>query len=1001
MAETAPGAHRPSDDATPDEPHDAGTVAYTLDGRAASARPGEVIISAAERAGTYIPRFCYHPRMEPVGMCRMCLVEVSGPRGATLQPACFVTVAEGMEVTTASEKVKKAQDGVLEFLLVNHPLDCPVCDKGGECPLQDQTLAYGPGESRFVEEKRHFEKPIAISDLVLLDRERCIQCARCTRFAEEIAGEALIDFAGRGERVEVATFPGRPFSSYFSGNTVQICPVGALTATPYRFTARPWDLEQVESTCTTCAFGCRVAVQSSTNRLTRLLGLDADPVNQGWLCDKGRFVFESVNGDEVSDAPQGPELGDADVDVVPATASQIGSAGVSRGQFMGEVAEAREARGRRLAAPLVRKGGELVEVGWGEALAAAAAGLDAARRRGGPGAVAVLGGARCSNEGAYAWTKLAKGVLGTDSVDAQLGDGLPAELVLGLPRASIDDACAARTVVLLSGDVREELPVLFLRLRAAARSGSTTLVELSARPTSLSAYAAVSLRTRPGDTLSVVESLVDDGPVAVPAHPEGALIAEEDMARVRALLRDGDGQGSSPPGTGVVVVLGRPSLAEHAGVVAGAARRLAAALPGATFLPALRRGNVMGALELGMAPGLLPGRVSLDAAREWFSAAWGSVPDRRGLDAAGMLASLAGAGAGAGETSDGVRALVVVGADPLDDFCDHQLARTALEAAEFVVVVAGHRGATTEMADVVLPVAVEHERAGTTTNIEGRVSHLAQKLVPPGQAWPDWIIATELASELGADLGFASIEDVWDEIERLAPVFAGVSAAVLASAPAHDGVLVPSGSGGSSGGPRRAGVLPTDPMATPGVESVQRQGAAPRVGHAEPPGAGERAAARRPLARAGGDKTVPSPQPHAGLDELVGALAAAQVPAADSYSLRLVSSRRLYDSGAAIAHSPSLVPLVDEATARVNPYDLDRIGASDGDPILVRSARGSLTLPCAADDTVPKGVVAVDWNLPMPAGGPDGAAASPGPHAAATLIDASAAVTDVRVESVR
>ena len=165
--------------------------------------------------------------MKPVGMCRMCLVEVSGPRGATLQPACFIAATEGMEVVTASDKVKKAQDGVLEFLLVNHPLDCPVCDKGGECPLQDQTLAYGPGESRFVEEKRHFEKPIAISDLVLLDRERCIQCARCTRFAEEVAGEAQIDFAGRGEHVEVATFPDEPFSSYFSGNTVQICPVGA------------------------------------------------------------------------------------------------------------------------------------------------------------------------------------------------------------------------------------------------------------------------------------------------------------------------------------------------------------------------------------------------------------------------------------------------------------------------------------------------------------------------------------------------------------------------------------------------------------------------------------------------------------------------------------------------------------------------------------------------------------------------------------------------------
>ena len=358
-----------TDTAKTDKPTDAlaskgkddGTHTFTLDGREVSAKKGELLIAAAERAGTYIPRFCYHPRMEPVGMCRMCLVEVEGPRGATLQPACFIEAGEGMVVDTTSEKVKKAQDGVLEFLLANHPLDCPVCDKGGECPLQDQTLAYGPGETRFIEEKRHFEKPIAISDLVLLDRERCIQCARCTRFASDVAGEAQIDFAGRGDRVEVSTFPTEPFSSYFSGNTVQICPVGALTATPYRFTARPWDLDQVESTCTACSVGCRVAVQSSQNRLTRLLGIDSEPVNHGWLCDKGRFSFESVNGDEVDNGPEQPtEVADEAVDVVPATASQVVSLGASRGQFLGEARETGRFEHGRLVEPRVRKEGELV-----------------------------------------------------------------------------------------------------------------------------------------------------------------------------------------------------------------------------------------------------------------------------------------------------------------------------------------------------------------------------------------------------------------------------------------------------------------------------------------------------------------------------------------------------------------------------------------------------------------------------------------------------------------
>ena len=438
-------------------------VTFTLDGREVSAPKGEILIAAAERAGTFIPRFCYHPRMKSVGVCRMCLVEVSGPRGASLQPSCFVEVQSGSEVTTNSDKVKKAQDGVLEFLLINHPLDCPVCDKGGECPLQAQTLAYGPGETRFVEEKRHFEKPIPISELVLLDRERCIQCSRCTRFADEVAGEAQIDFIGRGEHLEVNTFPELPFASYFSGNTVQICPVGALTAAPYRFAARPWDLDQVESTCTTCSVGCRVAVQSSSNRVTRLLGIDADPVNHGWLCDKGRFAFESVNSDD------------------------------------------------RLTDPMVRRDGALVPVPWHEALAAVAEGLTSATSSGGPESVAVVGGARLTNEGAYAWAKLAKGIVGTDSVDAQMGDGLPAEVVLGLPRATIDQAAAADTVVLLSGDIREELPILFLRLRSAVVDGDLKLVELSPQATSLTPYAAASLRFAPGESATLAAALTDAG----------------------------------------------------------------------------------------------------------------------------------------------------------------------------------------------------------------------------------------------------------------------------------------------------------------------------------------------------------------------------------------------------------------------------------------------------------------------------------------------------------
>jgi len=939
----------------------------TLDGRAVTAHPGEMLIAAAERAGTYIPRFCYHPRMEPVGMCRMCLVEVDGPRGATLQPACFIAATEGMVVDTTSEKVKKAQDGVLEFLLANHPLDCPVCDKGGECPLQDQTLAYGPGESRFVEEKRHFEKPIAISDLVLLDRERCIQCARCTRFAAEVAGEAQIDFAGRGEQVEVATFPTEPFSSYFSGNTVQICPVGALTATPYRFTARPWDLDQVESTCTTCAVGCRVAVQSSSNRLTRLLGIDSDPVNHGWLCDKGRFAFESVNGDEVAAGPLPDALADEAVDVVPAAASQVVGLTVTRGQFLGEARETGRFEHGRLIEPKVRKDGELVAVSWGEALAAAAAGLQAARQAGGSSAVAVIGGARLTNESAYAWAKLAKGVLGTDSVDAQLGDGLPADLVLGLPRATIDAACAAPVLMTLAGDLREELPVLFLRLRAAV-AGATTLIELSPAPTALTPLATATLPLRPGEAPVVARALVgDDAAVtALGTHPEGTALPDGALAAARAALAD------HPDGEGVVIVVGRASYAESGEVTAEAARVLARALPKATFLPALRRGNVFGALDMGLAPGLLPGRVRLDEGRSWFTAAWGAVPAAAGRDTAAILSAMAGEGDG-----DPVTALVLLGADPLTDFPDRAVAEKALSAGHFVVAVTGHPSESVDAhADVVLPCAVGHERPGTTTNIEGRVTRLGHKLTAPGFAWPDWMIASELAAALGADLGVSSANDLADELQRTAPAYAGLTQAVLHSDVAHDGILVPL----SATRPARTGVSPIDPVALPGVESVERQGAPPRVGLADGDGDVDARVA-----------TVGAPPP------LLSGVAAPgdsapHVPPADSYALRLVAGRRLYDAGSSVTGSPSLTPLVEELVARANPYDLDRLGAAAGDRVRVRSARGELVLAAHPDAGVPRGVVALDFNVPAHDGGPA--------NAVATLIDSRQPVTDVRLESV-
>ncbi len=888
---------------------EADTVPFTLDGREVTAHKGELLIAAAERAGTFIPRFCYHPRMKSVGVCRMCLVEVSGPRGASLQPSCFLEVQPGMGVTTDSDKVKKAQDGVLEFLLVNHPLDCPVCDKGGECPLQDQTLAYGPGETRFVEEKRHFEKPIPISELVLLDRERCIQCSRCTRFAEEVAGEAQIDFIGRGEHIQVNTFPELPFSSYFSGNVVQICPVGALTAAPYRFAARPWDLDQVESTCTTCAVGCRVAVQSSSNRVTRLLGIDVDTVNQGWLCDKGRFAFDAVNSED------------------------------------------------RLTEPLLRKDGELVPVSWHEALAAAAEGLQGAAEAGGAESIGFLGGGRLTNEGAYAWAKVAKGILGTDSVDAQLGDGLPAEVVLGLPRATIDQTVTADTVIVLSGDLREELPVLFLRLRSAIVDGGPSVIELSPRATALTPYATASLRYGPGGAIALAQALVGNG------APRDVGVDPEALAEARRLAGAAN----------VVVIAGRPSLAEDGELVAEAAQVLARALPAARFLPALRRGNVLGALDMGLAPGILPGRVTLDSGRAWFGQAWGSVPEARGRDAAGILAAAAGDQAEGGR----VRALVILGADPLTDFPDHRLAERAIDGAEFVVTVASAPGPITDRADVVLPAAEAHERPGTTTNIEGRIARLGQKLVPPGQAWADWMIAGELAVHLDADLGFDSVGAVWDEVEQLAPSHRGITRSLLDTRGATDGVVAPLVASAVS--ITRRAPLPLDPIAVPGVESVERQGAPPHAGLAESPTADldppddDVAFGALPV----------RPEPLVGPVDVV----VPHVAPGDRYSVRLVASRTLYDLGAAVSAVPVLAGLVATAPLRVNPQDLDELGVATGGSVRVRTATASAVLGAVADASLRRGVVATEFNAPLAQG------------TVGDLIDLGGPVVELRMET--
>ncbi|MYH96999.1 MAG: molybdopterin-dependent oxidoreductase [Acidimicrobiia bacterium] len=839
-------------------------VTITVNGQPVEAQPGEWVIAAAERAGVYIPHFCYHPRMNSVGMCRMCIVDIDTGRGPALQPSCMVAVSEGMVVDTTSDQTRKAQDGVLEFLLLNHPLDCPVCDKGGECPLQDQTMAYGPGESRFVEEKRHFEKPIPVNDLVYLDRERCILCDRCTRFADEVAGDPLITFQDRGDQTQVNTFPDLPFSSYFSGNTVQICPVGALTAVPYRFKARPWDLTEVESTYPN-PMGDRVVVQASRDQVLRYQGVDSDAVNWGWLTDKDRFSFE-------------------------AAASEL-----------------------RLQTPLLRGtplgrpdpgGSELVETSWGQALSQAADAIKGAVAGNGPQSVAVLGGARLTNEDQYAWARLAKGVIGTDNVDAQLDDGLPADVVLGLPRATINRACTpGGTVILLAPDPKEEQGTLYLRLRHAVVNDGVQLIEITPQATGLSHLAAHRLHHRPGEAAAVAAALVGGD---IDPGPDGDIggAPAADVAAAAAALAD---RADQP----ITVILGRPSLAESADFTLDAAAELArfanllnaGGRPGIAFLPALHRGNVLGALDMGLAPGVLPGRTTLADGGSGLAESWGSVPSARGEDARGILKAAA----------DGqIDVLILLGADPLGDFPNAEQAEEALSRVGTIIASDLFLNPSAAQAHIVFPAAGFAERGGTHTNLEGRITCQRQIITPPGTARADWAIATELARLLGADFGFGSPEEVWEEITRVAPSHRNLSSEAIEAA--DDGVVVADSS----------------------IEFTSSQ------------------------------ETTP-------------------VPPVDSYSLRLVSSRRMYDRGTLVQHAGSLASLAPAAVLSVNPYDFDRVGVEPGTDVRIISPVGEMDMPVVADPGVPRGTAAFGYNYPD--------------LDVRDLVDPEALVTDLRIQT--
>jgi NADH-quinone oxidoreductase subunit G len=657
-------------------------VTLTIDGHQLSVPKGTLVIRAAELMGIQIPRFCDHPLLEPVGACRQCLVEVEGQRKP--MASCTITVTPDMVVRTqlTSEIADKAQHGVMELLLINHPLDCPVCDKGGECPLQNQAMSNGQADTRFDDVKRTFPKPINLSSQVLLDRERCVLCARCTRFSNQIAGDPFIELLERGALQQVGIATDTPFDSYFSGNTVQVCPVGALTGTAYRFRARPFDLVSSPSACEHCASGCAQRTDHRRGKVLRRLAGDDPEVNEEWNCDKGRWAFAY------------PRQGD------------------------------------RIATPLVREAdGSQRPASWSEAVAIAVRGLNAANGRTG-----VLVGGRATLEDAYAYSKFARIVLGTNDVDFRIrahseeeAQFLAAAVAGRQMSVTYADLEAAPAVLLAGFEPEEESPIVFLRLRKAFRKHGllvTAIAPFASR--GLTKMGGTLITTAPGGEAAALDALHDD----------------ESLRQPGAVILVGERLAASPGGYSAALRLARATGARIG------------------WVP--RRAGDRGALEAGAAPNLLPGGRPVDdpAARAEVAAAWHvhELPAAPGRDASGILAAAA----------DGRLGALLIGGVELDDLPDPAAALAALDgtgAKPFVVSLELRHSAVTDRADVVFPVATVTEKAGTFVNWEGRARPFAPALPPT--ATSDARVLAALAEEVGVDLGLGDAAAASDELGRL------------------------------------------------------------------------------------------------------------------------------------------------------------------------------------------------------------------------------------------
>ncbi len=733
-------------------------VTITIDDVEYKVPNGMLLTDAAKEAADIdIPVFCSHPKLDPLGACRMCLVEQDVRGRWTIVPACTTRVAEGLKFRYASEAATQAREDTLEFILINHPLDCPICDKGGECPLQDQTLKHGPGASVFEETKTHKQKQYPISDLIMLDQERCIICWRCIRYLEEWEDKPQLGLYHRGGETVIDTFPDQPVDAKTSGNIIDLCPVGALTNRMSRFRYRPWELKRTKSICTHCSQGCNVRLDARIHQLRRIVARENMAVNDEWICDKGRFIHAFV------DAPT------------------------------------------RLTTPLVRdqKNAELREASWDEALTRIVERLSGLAEKYGPNSVGAIGSAKLSNEAAYLLQKLMRSLVGTNNVDHKGGSAVLADS-RGL--SNIRDVEKADVIVLAGVDPAEEQPVLDLFIRRAVRRQGTKLVVLNPRKIEDTRYPGVYVSYLPGQETGLYDGLsralmretkIRDRVAKVPGYAElaewlnpglaGDTLDQKAIAEAARLLQGAERllilYGPSIVG-GLNAEANRSAMMNVA-LLAGCADRTYYLAPEA---------NSVGVRDVGLLPNRLPGHAAIgdSVARERLERLWGGkLPMEPGLSYDGMLDAA---------SSGRLKALLLVASDPASE---GPAGRTALEKAEFVVVQDLFLTESAKLADVVLPAVSWAETDGTFTNLERRLQRAPKALGNPNsQAVPDWSIFVHLAqrwpglvaSQVGAQgkdkkgkrkaeglkpWAVGTAQAVLDEISRAVPMYDKITWAAL------------------------------------------------------------------------------------------------------------------------------------------------------------------------------------------------------------------------------